>query len=87
MSDNIPQRPREDSELTRYLKAYVLNKDSSRQLQAERVKKNLEVQVSMGELENLLRSMDQSDARVQRAMAKLQELKTAIVMALDDGKS
>jgi len=87
MSDNIPQRPREDSELTRYLKAYVLNKDSSRQLQAERVKKNLEVQVLMGELENLLRSMDQSDARVQRAMAKLQELKTAIVMALDDGKS
>jgi len=87
MSDNIPQRPREDSELTRYLKAYVLNKDSSRQLQAERVKKNLEVQVSMGELENLLRSMDQSDARVQRSMAKLQELKTAIVMALDDGKS
>ncbi len=86
MSDNIPQRPREDSELTRYLKAYVLNKDSSRQLQAERVKKNLEVQVSMGELENLLRSMDQSDARVQRSMAKLQELKTAIVMALDDGK-
>ncbi len=47
--------------------------------------KQLDVQVLITEVEDLLKTMDQADARVQRILSKLHELKTAILLMAEKG--
>jgi hypothetical protein len=85
MTINSPQR--HDSDFSKNLKELILKRanrpsdvPTADQPTADK-QKPLDVQVITGDLENILKTMDQADARVQRATAKLHELKTAVMLA------
>jgi hypothetical protein len=78
---HIPQKSKTTSSLTSDLKVFLTNRGKN-VAEAPRAvnQQHLDVQVLMGEMETLLNSMDQADARVQRILAKFHELKTAVLL-------
>ncbi len=79
MANIMPQKPAHNNDLTRDIRAFMIKRDKMAETSRVAEHKSLDTQVLLGELENLIKSMDQGDARVQRMTAKLQELKTAIL--------
>jgi hypothetical protein len=84
MLREIPSSPKHDSDLTRNLRAFILNRDKASFEARQNDHKNLDLQVLFNDMENILKSMDQVDARVQRTQAKLHELKTAVLLASNE---
>jgi uncharacterized protein YgbK (DUF1537 family) len=88
MLRRIPQKPKNNTNLTNDLKDYLLKRDTTVkqalpvQTPPSKERKHLDVQVIVGEMESQLMNMDQADARVQRILAKLHELKTAVMFSV-----
>jgi hypothetical protein len=79
-----PQRPRQLSNLTSDIRTFMLNRNKAgTNAPAPEKHQQLDTQMLFSDLENLLKSMDQTDARVQRAQGKLHELKTAVLLTAD----
>jgi hypothetical protein len=81
MLRNMPGKANNDSDLTKNLRAFLMNREKPAEAPRPEKRKHLDVQYLFSEVENLLKSMDQADARVQRTMAKFHELKTAIMLS------
>jgi hypothetical protein len=83
LHQNKPQKPRQLSNLTKDINAFILNRGkAATETPAPEARQQLDTQMLFSDLESLLKSMDQTDARVQRAQGKLHELKTAILLTL-----
>lgn len=81
----MPRKQNHDTDLTRDLKSFLLKRrKTGADMAAQEEQKPLNIQVLLGELESLVKNMDQGDARVQRITGKLYELKTAILIALEN---
>jgi len=84
LHQNNPQRPRQPSNLTNDINAFLTNRSKpGTNAPRQETHEQLDTQVLFSDLENLLKSMDQTDARVQRAQGKLHELKTAVLLTAD----
>jgi hypothetical protein len=78
MRQNNPQTP---GQISRDIKSFILNrKNAGTDAPAQEDRQHLDTQMLFNDLENLLKNMDQGDARVQRVLAKLHELKTAVLL-------
>ena len=84
LRQNNPQNQKQSSDLTSDIRSFILNRNKAgaNAPQAE-AHEQLNTQMLFSDLENLLKSMDQGDARVQRVQGKLHELKTAVLLTAD----
>jgi hypothetical protein len=84
MLNHNPQKPRQLSNLTKDINAFITNRGKAgTNMTRQEEHQQLDTQMLFSDLENLLKSMDQTDARVQRAQGKLHELKTAVLLTAD----
>ena len=83
MPEKRPERPNKIlSGLTRDIQAFVRKRDDKREVKATGVRKHLEIQFLISELDNLFMNMNQSDPKVETARSKLLELKNLISRTL-----
>jgi hypothetical protein len=84
MLNHNPQKPRHLSNLTKDINAFITNRGKAgTNMARQEDHQQLDTQMLFSDLDNLLKSMDQTDARVQRAQGKLHELKTAVLLTAE----
>jgi hypothetical protein len=84
MQDRKPEEPKERSGLTRDIQAFVRKRADNRQNgKTVVVRKHMEIQLLLSELDNILLHMSADDPAVVMARDKLSELKKLIGKTLD----
>ena len=83
MPDKRPEQPKDRSGLTRDIQAFVRRRADKQDVKTTGVKKHLEIQLLLSELDGLLSNMSLSDPKVYTAREKLLELKNLISRTLD----
>jgi hypothetical protein len=71
------------SGLTRDIQAYVRNRADKQDAKTSSVRKHMEIQLLISELDNILLHMSSSNTSVIMAREKLSELKTLVKKTLD----
>ena len=83
MPDKRPEQPKDRSGLTRDVQAFIRRRTDKQGVKTTGVRKNLEIQLLISELDSLLSNMSQTDPKVYSAREKLIELKNLISRTLD----
>ena len=83
MPDKRPEQPKDRSGLTRDVQAFIRRRTDKQGVKTTGVRKNLEIQLLISELDGLLSNMSQTDPKVYTAREKLLELKNLISRTLD----
>ena len=83
MSEIKPEEPKDRSGLTRDIQAFVRNRAGKQDGKTPGVRKHMEIQLLISELDNILLHMSADDPAVVMARDKLLELKKLIGKTLD----
>jgi hypothetical protein len=86
MVDKRPDQPKKNTGLTSDIQNFVrrrADKADKQDVKGSGVKKHMEIQLLISELDNLLSNMSQTDLKVYTAREKLLELQKIIYRMLD----
>jgi hypothetical protein len=83
MPENKPEEPKDTSGLTKSIQAFVRNRAGKQNDKTPGVRKHVEIQLLISELDNILLHMSANDPAVVNARDKLLELKKLIGKTLD----